>query len=122
MIYHRGTKGSYDFWAKLVGDSGFSWNSILPSFKKSMHFTPPNTAKRGPNSTANYEIDAYSPHGGPLQVSYPNYAMPFGQYGLEAMRAAGMPSSSGFSSGVLDGVTRNVRGNFHHESHTLLTA
>ena len=41
MIYQRGTVGSYNTWADLVGDSSYEWNNILPFFKKSVAFTPP---------------------------------------------------------------------------------
>nr|POE53519.1 dehydrogenase pate [Quercus suber] len=109
MIYNRGTKGSYDLWAKLVGDESYSWNDILPFFKKSIHFTPPSDL-RAANATAMYSLSDYSPTGGPLQVSYPNYASPFGEFAMQAMQAAGFPTLKGFSSGDLHGVSFNVCG------------
>ena len=33
MIYMRGQKGDYDYWASL-GNAGWSWNEVLPLFKK----------------------------------------------------------------------------------------
>jgi choline dehydrogenase len=33
MIYMRGQKGDYDYWASL-GNTGWSWNDVLPLFKK----------------------------------------------------------------------------------------
>lgn len=108
MIYHRGTKGSYDLWAQQVEDDSYSWDSILPFFKRSPHFTPPNNSIRGANATPNYELSAYSPTGGPLQVTFPNFAMPFGTYGVAALKAIGFPTATDFSSGVLNGVTHNV--------------
>ncbi len=35
MLYLRGQERDYDEWARLSGDSGWSWNSVLPIFKKS---------------------------------------------------------------------------------------
>ena len=35
MIYMRGQKHDYDTWAKLTGDSSWSWDSVLPVFRKS---------------------------------------------------------------------------------------
>nr|POF14900.1 dehydrogenase pate [Quercus suber] len=104
MIYNRGTKGSYDLWAKLVGDESYSWTDILPFFKKSIHFTPPS-GFRPANATAMYSLSDYSSTGGPLQVSYPNYVTPFGEYALQALQAAGFPRLKGFSSGDLHGAS-----------------
>lgn len=86
---------------------------MLPFFKKSMHFTPPSKL-RAANSTAMYSLDDYSPTGGPLQLSYPKYATPFGEYAIRAMRAAGFPALKGFSSGDLHGVSFNVSMYHHH--------
>ena len=35
MIYMRGQKRDYDEWAKLTGDASWSWDSVLPVFRKS---------------------------------------------------------------------------------------
>jgi choline dehydrogenase len=35
MVYMRGQKRDYDEWAQLTGDSGWSWDSVLPAFRKS---------------------------------------------------------------------------------------
>ncbi|KAI6890660.1 alcohol oxidase [Hortaea werneckii] len=107
MIYDRGSKGSYDYWAELVGDESYEWDNILPFFKRSMQFNPPNVGARGENATPSYDLEAYSADGGPLQVSYPNFAMPFGVYGVEAFKAAGLPQANGFSNGDLHGVDHN---------------
>ena len=34
MIYMRGQRHDYDGWAALTGDSGWSWDSVLPVFKR----------------------------------------------------------------------------------------
>ncbi len=33
MLYLRGQARDYDGWAEITGDSGWSWNSVLPHFK-----------------------------------------------------------------------------------------
>lgn len=38
MIYMRGQKRDYDEWANLTGDASWSWENILPVFKKSEDF------------------------------------------------------------------------------------
>lgn len=35
MIYMRGQREDYDNWAKLLNDDSWSWNSVLPYFKRS---------------------------------------------------------------------------------------
>ncbi|OXC80491.1 GMC family oxidoreductase [Caballeronia sordidicola] len=35
MIYMRGQREDYDEWARVTGDSGWSWDSVLPVFKRS---------------------------------------------------------------------------------------
>jgi choline dehydrogenase len=35
MIYMRGQREDYDDWAHITGDSNWSWDSVLPSFKRS---------------------------------------------------------------------------------------
>jgi choline dehydrogenase len=34
MLYLRGQSGDYDEWAALTGDSGWSWEQVLPVFKR----------------------------------------------------------------------------------------
>ncbi|MCA3778582.1 MAG: GMC family oxidoreductase N-terminal domain-containing protein [Burkholderia sp.] len=35
MIYMRGQREDYDSWADVTGDAGWSWDSVLPIFKRS---------------------------------------------------------------------------------------
>ena len=35
MIYMRGQKADYDGWARATGDAGWSWDAVLPLFKRS---------------------------------------------------------------------------------------
>jgi len=38
MIYARGNKNDYDNWADLTGDASWSYEQLLPFFKKSEGF------------------------------------------------------------------------------------
>lgn len=38
MIYIRGDRADYDEWADDLGCTGWSWNEVLPYFKKSEHY------------------------------------------------------------------------------------
>ncbi|KAL5316151.1 hypothetical protein ACEPPN_017029 [Leptodophora sp. 'Broadleaf-Isolate-01'] len=40
-----GTIGSYQVWADMVDDQSYTFSNLLPYFKKSIIFTPPNYAK-----------------------------------------------------------------------------
>jgi choline dehydrogenase len=103
MIYQRGDKGSYQKWADAVGDDSYTFDNLMPYFKKSVKFTPPNTELRAPNATADYNTDAFSPTGGPLEVTYANYAGPFSSYMELGMNAIGIPTIQDFNSGTLLG-------------------
>lgn len=41
MIYTRGSSDDYDRYAQISGDSGWSWNSLQPYFKKNEIWTAP---------------------------------------------------------------------------------
>lgn len=106
MIYNRGTIGSYQVWADMVGDETWTFENLLPYFAKGIHFSPPNTTLRAANASdipppAN--PDAFIPSGGPLQVSYPNFAQVFSSFVNLAMQESGIPEQQDFSSGSLLG-------------------
>ncbi|KAF2087994.1 GMC oxidoreductase [Saccharata proteae CBS 121410] len=101
MIYQRGTKGSYDMWADLVNDSSYTWDNILPYFKKSVSFTPPNTEKRLANATTEYNEDAFGD--GPVQVGFTNYVSPFATWLQKVVTAVGIDTIVDFNSGSLIG-------------------
>ena len=105
MAYHRGTFGSYQRWADLVGDQSYTFSNLLPYFKKSCQLTPPNNSKRRtPNSTVKYDPSAFSAAGGPLQVSWSNWVDPALTWFQVAYTSIGLPISNvNFNSGVLSG-------------------
>lgn len=104
MIYQRGTRASYQQWANMVNDQSFQFDALLPFFKKSCDFTPPNTQKRAANATALYNAGAFTPGAGPLHVSYANYAQTFDSYLQPSFNQIGMPTANDFNSGTLGGI------------------
>lgn len=68
----RGSKADYDAWEEL-GNPGWGWNGLLPYFKKSTTFTPPN-----PDVVDRWNITwntaAYGK--GPVQVHISNFQYP----------------------------------------------
>lgn len=105
MIYHRGSVGSYDRWAVLVGDQSYSWANMQRWFKRSIHFNPPNNTLRAANATPAYNISNFSPLGGPVQVSFPHYALPISSYFPKVYSAVGLRPLNGSTSGDLLGWT-----------------
>ncbi|KAM0308951.1 hypothetical protein ACHAO8_009508 [Botrytis cinerea] len=106
LSYHRATSGTYQKWAELAGDESFTFENLLPYYKKSCHLTPPDVVKRNSTSaTVVYDTTAFdNSFGGPLQVSWNNWVDPTINALAKAVQSIGLPvSSTGFSSGSLSG-------------------
>ncbi|CRG83312.1 choline dehydrogenase and related flavoproteins [Talaromyces islandicus] len=103
MIYQRPTTESMQQWVDAVDDYSYAFDQVFPYYKKSTAFTPPNKKARFPNATVEYEPSAFDATGGPLQVSYSNYAMPFSTWMLLGMEAIGINKTNDFNSGSLFG-------------------
>jgi choline dehydrogenase len=104
MMYQRATKGSYDLWAEVVGDEAYAWKNIKKYLDRSIQFTPERAGGNASrNSTPSYDLSAFSPTGGPVQVGYTGYAWPISNYAPAAFQSIGMKPIPGFSSGNLDG-------------------
>ena len=103
MIYQRGTVGSFQKWSEQVGDESYASDNLLPYFKKSVNFSPPNGAKRFPNASAEYNLDAFSSTGRPLHVSYANYPQPFSTYMERWLHEIGIPEIQDFNSSQILG-------------------
>ncbi|KAL8667883.1 MAG: hypothetical protein Q9202_000348 [Teloschistes flavicans] len=105
LAYHRGTNGSYQQWAEQVQDDSYRYQNFLPYFQRSCHLTPPNLEKRYPrNGTVDFNPAAFDNSlGGPLQVSWANWADPIGTWAKLGFRAAGILPIKGFDSGSIIG-------------------
>lgn len=106
MAYHRGTVGSYQRWADLVGDQSYTFDRVLPYFKRSANLTPPDLSKRNaPNATVLYDSKAFNNVlRGTLQVSWGNWVDPTQSWLARALQATGQRlSPSGLSSGRVNG-------------------
>ncbi|KAL8829561.1 MAG: hypothetical protein Q9170_006114 [Blastenia crenularia] len=101
MYYHRPTAGSLNKWAEEVGDDGYKFENLLPFYQKSVHYTPP--AVLSTNSTNDQDRAAWSPNGGPLQVSHGKFVDPFGTWVQPASEKLGLKKLNGLQSGTLLG-------------------
>ncbi|KAB8229241.1 GMC family oxidoreductase [Aspergillus alliaceus] len=102
LLYQRPTLGSMQKWADEVGDQSYTFANMLPFFKKTGHYTPPNQGAYTHRSNTQ-AVDAFSPSGGPLEISFSNEVDQFGTYARKAYIALGMDQIDGFNSGELLG-------------------
>ncbi|KAJ0109534.1 hypothetical protein J7T55_014096 [Diaporthe amygdali] len=120
LVFHRPTRGSMDLWAEEVGDDSYKWDTVLPYFKKSATFTPPDPATFPANATPSFNESAFDNSlGGPLQISYGGYTpealVPF----LNGFNDIGIGPAEDFNSGDLLGanwVTNNINPENNHRS------
>ena len=108
MAYHPATRGTHQRWADIAGHPSYTWNNMLPFFKKSSKLTPPDWIKRATlNASFIFDPTVFclgGPSCGPLQVSYSNWVDPTNTWFAVALKAIGLgPSLLGFNSGFLSG-------------------
>jgi choline dehydrogenase-like flavoprotein len=89
MIYIRGQRSDYDHWAE-AGNPGWSYDQVLPYFKKAEH------NERG--------ADAFHGAGGPLNVMDLRSPNRFGPIFVEAACQAGYPANPDFNGATQEGV------------------
>ncbi|KAL4874684.1 hypothetical protein BJY04DRAFT_225757 [Aspergillus karnatakaensis] len=97
------SRQSLDLWAEAVNDSSYAFDNIFPFYQRSVEFTPPNMEERAPNATVEFNASAFDVAGGPLQVSYANYAQTFSSWMERGMDDIGLPESTDFNSGEING-------------------
>lgn len=78
QLYMRGQRQDYDDWAALPGCAGWSFEELLPYFKKSENFEP------GP-------ADRYHAKGGELNVTHASYHYPVTDVYVAAANSIGIP-------------------------------
>lgn len=94
MVYIRGTRYDYDHWAKELGCTGWSWDEVLPYFKKSEDFDGPPGPAHG--------------KGGPLGVSRLRVIHPLAHAFMDACKELGMRQIEDYCEGDIDGTFINL--------------
>lgn len=89
MVYIRGHRDDYDHWAAL-GNTGWSYDEVLPYFKKSEH-----------NERIKNE---YHGQHGPLNVSELHSDNPYQKTFIEAAKQVGYPLNDDFNGAEQEGV------------------
>lgn len=101
MFFQRGAKADYDAWEEL-GARGWSWSDLLPYFRRSEMFTPPNAS-----FAREWDIQ-WDEHvrgtQGPLQISYPPYQFPIIKDFFRAFHSLGVTTPRDSSDGRANGV------------------
>ena len=88
MLYVRGNRLDYDSWAAL-GNPGWSYDDVLPLFKRSEH---------------NEQIrNDYHGQGGPLNVTYPRHDSPISQMFLQAAAMNGLATNADYNGASQEG-------------------
>lgn len=90
MMYVRGQAQDYDHWAEL-GCKGWSWQEVLPYFKKSENLEQGGS-------------DAHHGRSGELKVSWVDDLHPVSETFLEATKESGIPFNPDINSGSQEGV------------------
>jgi choline dehydrogenase len=93
MIYIRGDRTDYDDWADDLGCEGWSWNEVLPCFRKSEGFTG--------------EPDQTHSTMGPLGVGWPTEQHPLARVFVEGCAQYGLRAVEDYCAGDIDGAFRN---------------
>lgn len=100
---NRGTEGCFQKWADEVGDQSYTFGNLLPFFKRSYQYTPPDNTKRPENASASYVAEDWDTSGGPLKVSYASWVNPVSSWLKLGFEALGIPSIPSFYGGSLIG-------------------
>ncbi len=94
MVYIRGATYDYDHWAKELGCTGWSWDEVLPFFRKSEDFDGPESPYHG--------------KGGPLGVSRLRAMHPLAHAFMDACKDVGMRQVEDYCPGDIDGTFVNL--------------
>ncbi|KAL9030782.1 MAG: hypothetical protein Q9196_001132 [Gyalolechia fulgens] len=90
-------------WADAVQNQDWNWDNVLPFFKKSVNFTPPDYTRIDPRFDIQYDEMALAPAGGPLQLSYGNHMFDYGLALQGGFDKIGIHAINGSNAGELIG-------------------
>ena len=90
-------------WADAVGDQDWTWENVLPFYKKSVNFHPPDYSKINPLFDIQYDESVLSPPGGPIQLSYGNHMFDYGLALQDGFEKIGIAAINGSNAGSLIG-------------------
>ncbi|KAM0346640.1 hypothetical protein ACHAPU_005352 [Fusarium lateritium] len=101
LCWSRGSVSDYDGWERL-GNKGWSWNDLLPYFKKSERFTS-NVEHHDAERLHIHSEPATHGYNGSVHVSYPQYFYDQSSNVLEGFEELGLPILSDGNNGTAAG-------------------
>ncbi|KAG7086184.1 hypothetical protein E1B28_002145 [Marasmius oreades] len=104
MIFPRAPEEQYDVWGTLNNDSSWTWNALLPFFKKSEIFTPPNEFQASNGAQYLPEFHGLDPRVGRVKVGFPNFFFPQSELWEKTALHLGFRASPDLTNGEPDAV------------------
>ncbi|KAJ4265004.1 hypothetical protein NW762_005247 [Fusarium torreyae] len=101
LCWSRGSVSDYDGWEKL-GNKGWSWNDLLPYFKKSETFSS-NIQPRDAKQLHIYPEPGAHGYNGSVRVSYPRYFYDQSSNVLDGFAELGLPLIHDVNNGTAAG-------------------
>ncbi|KAF8988178.1 alcohol oxidase [Cyathus striatus] len=96
VVTPRAIKAQYDTWGQLNNDDSWSWSSLLPFFKRSEIFTPPNEFQVANGAKYEPQNHGFDANTGRIKVGFPNYFFPQSQMWTQA---SGLTESGDLADG-----------------------
>ncbi|ESK85927.1 glucose oxidase [Moniliophthora roreri MCA 2997] len=96
MIFPRAKKEQYDAWGILNNDTSWTWEALLPFFKRSESFTVPNDFQASNGARYDPQFHGFD---GSLKVGFPNYFFPQEMLWQNTSIGLGFPAATDLSNG-----------------------
>ena len=78
-----------------MGDDSYTFESLLPFFEKSIHYTPPNMNIRPSNATPSVDLSTLGNGTGPLGLTFSNWAQAASSYVQKGFEQIGIKPIQG---------------------------
>ncbi|KAJ8078272.1 hypothetical protein PM082_000478 [Marasmius tenuissimus] len=99
MLFPRGHKAQYDAWGLLNNDTDWSWSSLLPFFKRSEIFTPPNDFQSENGADYIPEFHGLDPSVGRVHAGFPNFFYPQSELWRQTALGLGLTATPDLTNG-----------------------
>lgn len=106
MAWATTSRGALDRWAEDVEDDSWAYDNAVTYYQRAMNFDGPTPGARFANATPSYDT-GLTAKGGPLSVTYANYAFSWASWVATAMQGIGILNTDSFISGSLNGSAYN---------------
>ena len=103
MLWNRGGRADYDDWVQL-GNPGWSWDDMLPYFKKSETYSPIQSSAIAEQYSTREDTSVHG-YAGPVNVSFPNYTWNASINLFSALNELGVPTAFDPNAGDVAGAS-----------------